>query len=123
MHNQRIDIGSRYLGAVAIATERLLDLGAVYSMTLKESIQLGVVLLGIDRMPISFVVTQEEFRHILAVSYKESNQLMVSYTYITSILHTIGTVEDSPDVIAGGAIVAIELVQATQVNLQGWNEG
>jgi len=48
-------------------------------MTLKESIQLGVVLLGIDRMPICFVVTQEELRHILAVSYGESNQLMVSY--------------------------------------------
>jgi len=78
MHNKRIDIGSRYLGAVAIATERLLDLGAVHSMTLEESIQLGVVLLGIDRMPICFVVTQEELRHVLAVSYKESNQLMVS---------------------------------------------
>jgi len=75
VHNKGVHIGSCYLGTVAIAAEGLLDLGAVHPVTLEESIQLGVILLRIDRKSIGFVVTQEELRHILAVSCKvKSNQ-------------------------------------------------
>lgn len=35
---------------------------------------------------------------------------------------TIGAVEDASDIVTGGAVVAIELVQPTQVNLWGENK-
>lgn len=70
MHDQRVDIRCGNLGAVAIAAEGLLDLGAVHSMALEEPVQLGVVLLRIDRVSIGLVVAQEELGHILAVAWK-----------------------------------------------------
>lgn len=68
MHDQRIDIGCGYAGAIAIAAEGSLDLCAVHAVALEEAIQLGVVLGRVNDWPIGLVVAQKELGHVLAMT-------------------------------------------------------